>query len=157
MSASFDLGFGSEADPDMVQFLRLSCLKGADTFLLEPVFSNELWGFMSYPVSEENERAVGNLVLSRCRTALATLRAEEADEPSQGLGPAVISVRQGEIRALQATVSWWTRDLELLNLKQYYQERRLKELNLDKEWSPEDGQTESSFSGGRAPGNVDWS
>ena len=36
------------------------------------------------------------------------------------------------------------------------QERRLKDLNLDKPWSPEEG-VESSFSAGRAPGNADWS
>ena len=31
---------------------------GPDLFLLEPVFRNEVWGHMTQPVAEGNERAV---------------------------------------------------------------------------------------------------
>ncbi len=31
---------------EVLAFLRLSQLKDADAFLLEPVFRSELWGFM---------------------------------------------------------------------------------------------------------------
>lgn len=31
---------------------------GGDVFLLESVFSNDVWGFMCEPVSEDNEKAV---------------------------------------------------------------------------------------------------
>ena len=62
-----------EPDPAMVQFLRLLVLEGADLFLLEPVFRNECIDFMGLPVSEANERAVGALIIERCRAALAEM------------------------------------------------------------------------------------
>ena len=76
----------------------------------------------------------------------------------RGLAAAVC---YSERTALEATVAFWRRDAELMNTKEFYQERRLKELNLDKPWSPEDDESgfgvESTFSVGRSLGNVDWS
>ena len=159
-----------------MQFLRLLVLEGADLFLLEPVFRNECIDFMGLPVSEANERAVGALIIERCRAALAEMEGSEtggAGRPDfdesidarrellgtrQGLACAV---RRSERQALEAAVSWWLRDAELMKTKEFYQERRLKDLNLDKPWSPEDDESgfgvESTFSVGRSPGNVDWS
>jgi len=166
-TAAFELSAaaGGNPDPDMVQFLRLACLDGADLFLLEPVFRSEIWDFMALPVSEENEKAVGSLIIERCEAALVDMR--EAEKAATAGSPAqegdlaasrqslASRVREGEVKALETAVSWWKRDAEFLKQKEYYQERRLKALNLDKPWSPED-EMESNFSAGRAPGNVDW-
>lgn len=128
---------GGYPDPNLVQFLRLTCLSGADLFLLEPVFRNEIWDFMGFPVSESNERAVGELIQSRCQEGLAELNAAatEADDaeavasgdesPSGQRKRAVAAVRRGERVALTASLGWWQRDLELLNLKEYYQVGRV--------------------------------
>jgi hypothetical protein len=49
------------------------------------------------------------------------------------------------------------REKEALDLKEYYQERRLKELGLNSEWSPEDDIGEDlSFGRTRAPGGADY-
>jgi [ribulose-bisphosphate carboxylase]-lysine N-methyltransferase len=157
-----------------VQFLRLLVLDGPDLFLLEPVFRNEVVDFMALPVSEANELAVGALVSGRAAQAIALLDAAAAkaaaaaasaatpsSRSSPGSTPAAAAalaaaVRVGERQALRATVGWWARDAELVKQKEFYQERRLKEMGLDKPWSPEDG-VESTFSAGGAKGNVDWS
>lgn len=93
-------------DPEMLQFLRLYNLKDKDAFLLEAVFRQEVrqggrlearrparradwvscvqvWGFMQLPISESNEEAVGNMVVSRC---VATLeKFEQADAMAEQL------------------------------------------------------------------------
>jgi len=157
-----------------VQFLRLMVLDGADLFLLEPVFRNELMDFVALPVSETNELAVGALVSSRAKQALESIEASapkrkeaaaaaaaaasQADSSQAATTPALLAeaVASGEREALLATLGWWARDAELVKQKEFYQERRLKEMGLDKPWSPEEG-VESTFSAGGAQGNVDWS
>ena len=62
---------GSSPDPAMYQFLRLAKLGGKDAFLLESIFRKEVWGFMSEPVSEDNERAVVTTVIDACENALS--------------------------------------------------------------------------------------
>jgi len=175
LSASFEVSSarGGEPDPALVQFLRLVLLDKQDLFLLEPVFRNEVLDFMALPVSKENEKSVADFVIARCMSGLSELEkgaarqaevAEAAaattsatDGGTVGRALAMASaVRKVEAEALKTTAAWWRRDSELLRLKEYYQERRLKDLNLDKPWSPE-GEVESSFSVGRAPGNADWS
>ena len=154
--------------------MRLLVLDGPDLFLLEPVFRNEVVDFMALPVSEANELAVGALVSGRAAQAIALLDAAAAkaaaaaasaatpsSRSSPGSTPAAAAalaaaVRVGERQALLATAGWWARDAELVKQKEFYQERRLKEMGLDKPWSPEDG-VESTFSAGGAKGNVDWS
>uniref|UniRef100_A0A7S3A360 Rubisco LSMT substrate-binding domain-containing protein n=1 Tax=Rhodosorus marinus TaxID=101924 RepID=A0A7S3A360_9RHOD len=42
----------------IAQYLRLVCLGGPDSFLLEAVFRSEVWDFMALPVSKENEKTV---------------------------------------------------------------------------------------------------
>jgi len=160
-----------------VQFLRLMVLDGADLFLLEPVFRNELMDFVALPVSEANELAVGALVSSRAKQALDMIEASAPKRKDAIAGaagaaaartgslqdattttPAALAeaVASGERDALLATLGWWARDAELVKQKEFYQERRLKEMGLDKPWSPEEG-VESTFSAGGAQGNVDWS
>jgi [ribulose-bisphosphate carboxylase]-lysine N-methyltransferase len=142
-------------DAAMYQFLRLVKLGGKDAFLLESIFRKEVWGFMSEPVSEDNERAVLTAVIEACENAL-----KEMDEISNEEGSALSSreqlcalVRESERQALDRTLVYVKQEAEALDLKEYYQERRLKTLGLDSEWTPED---DISFGGTRVPGGADY-
>lgn len=153
---SFDLvsapGRDGEPDAAMIQFLRLARLGGADAFLLESIFRKEVWGFMELPVSEPNELAVVNTIIEECEKVL-----EELKQAPEG-GPEVCKLlRQAETKAITRTLDFLQREKEALDLKEYYQERRLKDLGLDSEWSPEDDiDPDLGFGQTRAPGGADY-
>lgn len=143
-----------EPDPAMLQFVRLCKLGKTDAFLLESIFRKEVWGFMSLPVSEQNELAVVNTIVDACEKAL-----QEMKECPEG-GPEVCTqIRESETRALTRTMEYLQREKEALDLKEYYQERRLKDLGLDSEWSPEDdimGDDDLGYGQTRLPGGADY-
>lgn len=145
---------GRDGEPDraMIQFSRLCMLGSTDAFLLESVFRQECWGFMELPVSEKNELDVVNMITEVCQKALSELN----DCPDGG--PAMCSkLRESELKALSRTVEYLQREKEALDLKEYYQERRLKELGLDSTWSPEDDMDpDRTFGQARAPGGADY-
>lgn len=146
-------GRDGNPDPAMIQFLRLSKLGSTDAFLLESIFRKEVWGFMELPVSEQNELAVVDTIIEACEAALS-----EFSECPKG-GPDVCQeLRESETKALQLTIEYLSREKEALDLKEYYQERRLKDLGLDSVWTPEDeGFGEDlSFGQTRAPGGADY-
>lgn len=146
-------GRDGEPDPAMVQFLRLAKLGSKDAFLLESIFRKEVWGFMEYPVSEQNELEVVTSIAEACQAALD----EFAECPSGG--PEVCDrLRESESKALTRTLEFLQRDKEALDLKEYYQERRLKDLGLDSVWTPEDDILDPDLSYGqtRAPGGADY-
>lgn len=153
---SFDLisapGRDGEPDPAMIQFARLCQLGGTDAFLLESIFRKEVWGFMALPVSERNEFAVIQQVAEQCEKAL-----EDLNQCPEG-GPEVCTqLRTSEIKAITRTLEFLRREKEALDLKEYYQERRLKDLGLDSDWSPEDDMSEDlGFGQTRAPGGADY-
>lgn len=155
-SQSFDIvsapGKDGEPDPAMIQFVRLCKLGSTDAFLLESIFRKDIWGFMSLPVSEPNELAVVNTIIDACEKAL-----EDMAECGQG-GPEVCTqIRESETRALTRTMEYLQREKEALDLKEYYQERRLKDLGLDSEWSPEDDiDSDLGFGQTRLPGGADY-
>jgi len=145
-----------EPDPEMLRFLRLVTLNTTDAFLLEAVFRNEVWDFMALPVSQANEESVGQLVVKKCQEALDNLVStkekdlEIADLTSNNVMHLLAKLRLGERKALEATIGWFRRDLKALDLKEYYQERRLKSLGLDK---PLDDLEQMGASRSR---DVDW-
>jgi len=153
---SFDLisapGRDGEPDPAMIQFARLCQLGGTDAFLLESIFRKEVWGFMSLPVSERNELAVIMLISEQCEKAL-----EDLEQCPEG-GPDVCTqLRSSEKKAITRTLEFLRREKEALDLKEYYQERRLKDLGLDSDWSQEDDMSEDlGFGQTRAPGGADY-
>jgi len=173
-SQSFDVlyepGRDGEPDPAIVQFLRLVKLGGKDAFLLESVFRKEVWGFMGLPVSQVNERDVVDEIANACSKALEEMggieeteevkQQDEANENSP-LGLCAI-VREAERKALARTVEYMQREKEALDLKEYYQERRLKDLGLDSEWDPESADfgddDELNYGQTRLPGggDLDW-
>ena len=147
---------GGPPDPAMYQFLRLAKLGGKDAFLLESIFRKEVWGFMSEPVSEVNERAVVTAIINACENALHGMD-EISNEEGSALSPKkqlCALVRGSERQALDRTLEYVTQEAEALDLKEYYQERRLKNLGLDSDWSPEDDDV--SFGGSRVPGGADY-
>eukprot|EP00980_Cylindrotheca_fusiformis_P009034 scaffold1939_cov92-Cylindrotheca_fusiformis.AAC.7 len=153
---SFDVvsapGRDGEPDPAMIQFARLRCLGGTDAFLLESIFRKEVWGFMALPVSLQNEMAV---VTSICDLLQRSL--DDLDQNVTG-GPEVCrKLRESETKALTRTLEFLQREKQALDLKEYYQERRLKDLGLDSEWSPEDDMSpDLGFGTSRVPGGADY-
>jgi len=124
---------------DMVAYLRLVCVKGSDAFLLESVFRNEVWGFMQLPVSKENEQLVLDTLVGYCEGALdgyETSDAEDAKAQSNGALPLrarmAAAAKLGEKKALRQSLQVFLDDLDTIDDKEYYQERRLKDLNLDR-------------------------
>eukprot|EP00554_Chaetoceros_debilis_P015148 CAMPEP_0194121596 /NCGR_PEP_ID=MMETSP0150-20130528/47635_1 /TAXON_ID=122233 /ORGANISM="Chaetoceros debilis, Strain MM31A-1" /LENGTH=579 /DNA_ID=CAMNT_0038814103 /DNA_START=194 /DNA_END=1933 /DNA_ORIENTATION=+ len=175
---SFDIvsevGRDGEPDPAMIQFLRLLKLDGKDAFLLESIFRKEIWEFMSEPVSEPNERAVLDAIESACSKALKSMEGTDTgvtsdDDNSEEIDPnspasLCAILRESETRALSRTMEFVNREKEALDLKVYYQERRLQDLGLDSEWNnPDEGGSADAyadddlgFGQSRAPGSLDW-
>jgi [ribulose-bisphosphate carboxylase]-lysine N-methyltransferase len=150
-------GSTGEPDPAMIQFLRLVKLGGKDAFLLESIFRKEIWGFMSEPVSEENERGAVTAVIDACQNALSDMMEDNDDVDGGGLNTEkdqlCSMVRESERQALSRTLVYMQQEATALDLKEYYQERRLKSLGLDSEWTPED---DMSFGATRVPGGADY-
>jgi [ribulose-bisphosphate carboxylase]-lysine N-methyltransferase len=141
----------SEPDPAMMQFVRFIKLGSSDAFLLESIFRGEVWEFMELPVSEGNELQVVKAICDACERALTDLQ----DCPSGG--PEVCTkLRESETRALTRTLEYLQREQEALDLKEYYQERRLKDLGLNSDWSPEEDSPDLGFGQTRAPGGADY-
>ncbi|KAL3799928.1 hypothetical protein HJC23_007401 [Cyclotella cryptica] len=158
------VGATGEPDPAMIQFLRLVKLGGKDAFLLESIFRKEVWGFMSAPVSEENERLVVNAVIDACQNALSEMEGHDkpTNENDENNNTSTLSenqqlcamVRNAERQALERTYIYMKQEAEALDLKEYYQQRRLKSLGLDSEWSPENDDV--GWGGNRVPGGADY-
>ena len=170
---SFDVvqepGRDGEPDPAIMQFLRLVKLGGKDAFLLESIFRKEVWGFMGLPVSEANERSVVEEIEAACTKALEEMNAiekdggdDETDENDTSPEGLCAIVRDAERKALTRTSEYMQREREALDLKEYYQERRLKDLGLDSEWDPESDigfdDDELNYGQTRLPGggDLDW-
>lgn len=122
-----------DAPENLEAFLRLLCLQGTDSFLLEPVFSGSIWSFMQLPVSEENEKAVYDLIIGACEDALdeyGTACETDATSISPERRRLASIVIEGERRVLSDTKAYYKKQLLSLGVLEYYAERRLKELDL---------------------------
>jgi [ribulose-bisphosphate carboxylase]/[fructose-bisphosphate aldolase]-lysine N-methyltransferase len=130
------------------------------------------------PVSEQNELAVVNAIAETCQRALNDFVAcpksssgssnnnsnsgvDDASSSSALLSsPAKLCarLRESETKALTRMLEFLQREKEALDLKEYYQERRLKDLGLDSDWSPEeDVDSELGIFGQkRTPGGADY-
>ena len=122
---------------DEVAFLRLVCLQGMDAFLLESVFRNEIWGFMQEPVSMENEKMMLETLIATCEGCLSGFTTTDAEDAKALSGGSVreqraAAVRRSEKAALKNTILILEEEIDSLEDKEYYQERRLRILNLDR-------------------------
>lgn len=153
-----------EPDLAMMQFLRLVKLGGKDAFLLESIFRKEVWEFMSEPVSERNEGSVVDTVVDACTKALKEMdeleessQEEENEEAEEDTPKSLCAkVRNAERKALTRTLEYMQREKEALDLKEYYQERRLKNLGLDSDWNEDDEHSDVGWGQTRAPGGADY-
>jgi len=148
-------GGSSSADgrPDdaMLQFLRLVQLSKDDAFLLEPVFRNDVWGFMAEPVSERNENDCFSAILDFCSSSMEDKQSvEKLIDPSDACEKLCGEVLKIEKDALKKLEGYVKRDREAMDLKSYYADRRLKELNLDQPYDFEENENLNEF--GRLPG-----
>ena len=120
---------------------------------------------MALPVSEKNERQALDTVADACNKALnemVDIGASHNNDASTPSGLCAV-VRESELKALSRTLEFVNREKEALDLKEYYQERRLKSMGLDPtDWNPEGSDSYSedddlAFGQSRAPGSgLDW-
>ena len=112
---------------------------GADTFLLESVFRNDVWGHMNQPVSEANERLVCNKMIEGARLALSSYKSSIDQDLMMLRSGSVVKgsameaallIRLSEKEALDMSLRWFEERAALLPTLEYYQERRLKRLGL---------------------------
>lgn len=116
-----------------------------------------LSGFMSIPVSEENERLAVTAIIDACQKALTEMEDASKEDSNDSLSEKqrlCAMVRDSEKQALERTMIYMKQESEALDLKEYYQERRLKSLGLDSEWSPENDDV--GWGGNRVPGGADY-
>ena len=139
MEEDLSIAFSAEdyLTADETAFLRLVCLEGMDAFLLESVFRNEVWGFMQEPVSRDNEQRMLDTLIATCEGALSAFQTSDAEDrkalaADSSRGKYAAAVRLSEKAALKNTILILEEELEDLDDKEYYQERRLRLLNLDR-------------------------
>ncbi|XP_010476435.1 PREDICTED: fructose-bisphosphate aldolase-lysine N-methyltransferase, chloroplastic [Camelina sativa] len=133
----FDIVDGQTLPAGMLQYLRLVALGGSDAFLLESIFNNTIWGHLELPVSRSNEELICRVVRDACKSALSGFSTTiEEDEKLLEEGKLnhrleiALKIRIGEKRVLQQ-IDQIFKDRELeLDVLEYYQERRLKDLGL---------------------------
>ncbi|XP_061990706.1 ribulose-1,5 bisphosphate carboxylase/oxygenase large subunit N-methyltransferase, chloroplastic [Rosa rugosa] len=138
-TADFDIFLDCSLPAQMIPYLRLVAIGGTDAFLLESIFRNSVWGFLDLPVSRANEELICRVVRDACKSALSayptTLEEDEKLLESK-LDPRLeiaVGIRAGEKKVLQHIDGIFKeRELEL-DILEYYQERRLKDLGLSGE------------------------
>ncbi|XP_042498416.1 fructose-bisphosphate aldolase-lysine N-methyltransferase, chloroplastic [Macadamia integrifolia] len=136
-TAYFDIILGCSLPQSMLPYLRLVALGGTDAFLLESIFRNSVWGHLELPVSRANEELICKVVRDACKSALSgyhtTIEEDENLRNEVNLVPRreiAVGIRAGEKKVLQQ-IDGIFRERELeLDVLEYYQERRLKDLGL---------------------------
>ncbi|KAH0753530.1 hypothetical protein KY290_023800 [Solanum tuberosum] len=136
-TADFDIKLGQSLPPSLFPYLRLVALGGTDNFLIESISGNAVWNLLELPVSRANEELICKVVRDSCRSALSGYHTTiEEDEKLMKEGnlssrlQIAVGVRAGEKKVLQQLDDIFReRELELDELE-YYQERRLKDLDL---------------------------
>ena len=145
-------GFILNPVPDaMWPVIRLVQMNATDCFLLEALFRNEVWGHINLPVSEMNERNACTSMSGGARAAFDALGGDDAitsaDEEIATIGTQALELgaelpisdlrrltasfaRRSEALSLRACVVYFDTYAETLGDVEYYQERRLRGLNL---------------------------
>ena len=131
-----------EFDPAMIQFLRLKLVRGQDSFILESIFAPTAYETMAEPFSKENEKAVFEFLLTSAEACLAKLNkvsdaASDKAVIESGSGDdkkaMLAMLREHERAALESSrtkAQTMIRILDAADTNEYYQERRLREMDL---------------------------
>jgi len=130
---------------DLLRYMRVVQLQGIDAFILEAVFINDVWDYhLAEPFSRENEDRAVDEVIRACAENLQKFAGNEQEDAMLGADPAssrkaaLAALRMRERAALRDTMHWFQAEKEGNSGKEYYQERRLRELNLDRPVDPEE-------------------
>ncbi|KAL8161497.1 hypothetical protein V2J09_012986 [Rumex salicifolius] len=135
-TAYFDITLGQPIPEKMLPYLRLLALGGADAFLLEGLFRNNVWEHLELPVSKANEELVCQVVRDACKTALSgyhTTVEEDEKLDKEDLDPRLeisVGIRLGEKQVLQQIDEIFEEKETEIDMLEYYQERRLRLLGL---------------------------
>lgn len=137
---SFVLRPYSDPDPELRTFLRLLNCQGQDAFLLEALFRQQCWQLISDPLSKENESDCCASILDGVAAALSAYASRGIDQEKSALTSTpgslthrqnlAVRVRLAEKSALIETASFFDVVASRLDKLEYYQERRLRSLNL---------------------------
>jgi len=137
---TFILRAYEDPERDLRTFLRLLNCKGTDSFLLEALFRQTCWELLSEPLSAANEGDCCASMTSGASAALALYAERGVDGERDALSRAprdlarrqeiAIRVRLGEKSSLLETISFFDVVSARLDKLEYYQERRLRSLNL---------------------------
>lgn len=135
--AYFDITLDQPLPPTMLPYLRLLALGGTDAFLLESIFRDSISGHLELPISRPNEELICRSIRDTCKSALSgySTTIEEDDKLIEegNLDPRLeiaVRIRSGEKKVLQHIDGIFKeREMEL-DVLEYYQERRLKDLGL---------------------------
>lgn len=147
-SAEGDVGL----DPELLRFLRLKLIQGPDSFILEACLRDSVWSALALPFSKSNEIRVFEYIVDTCRGLLESIGGgrDEEDATCDVIDSALVLVpedasqetkrsmmarlRLQERAALRGTIRAAKAELATLtqgsDYREYYQERRLMELNL---------------------------
>ncbi|CAD7701616.1 unnamed protein product [Ostreobium quekettii] len=136
-SATFKLCPNEPLSTDMLAFLRLMYISGADSFHLEALFRNEAWNHVLAPLSEENERTICDTMIAGCRDALGQYKTNPSSDRAilSRRGAAIeevlaAQIRLGEQEGVRATLEQFEQRKFDLSKLDYYAERRLRDLGL---------------------------
>ena len=138
LSVDLEAEQSSELDPALLQFLRLKFIEGKDSFILEACFSSTVWYQLSLPFSKVNELRVFEYILKECESNLKKIEDSNSgndDTTAKGndIKAALARLRLQEKAALRGTIMKAQNELTTLNgldTREYYQDRRLRELDL---------------------------
>jgi hypothetical protein len=110
-----------------------------DAFILEAVFVDEVWSaHLALPFSRANEDKACDGAIDACARALGRMAGDEASDAARvtaadgSRATRMATLRVGERAALRDTLRWFEQERGYNGGKEYYQERRLRELNLDR-------------------------
>jgi len=134
---TFYLKAYEDPDPNLRVFSRLLNIQGSDAFLLEALFRNNAWELISEPVSKENETQACETMIAGCKDALLQYKTSiEQDEDMLSIqdisDEKLLSIRVllCEKKALRNTLRYFETIRASVDRLEYYQERRLRQLNL---------------------------
>ena len=124
-------------DPMLMQFARLKSIEGKDAFILEACFANTVWDQLSMPFSKANEMKSLQVILDVCTNSLNhMIEVDSYEENDNSPINLATKLRMQERKALLGTMKKIEMDLANISKEsdttEYYQERRLRELNLDR-------------------------
>ena len=138
---TFYLKAYEDPDQNLRIFARLLNLQGTDAFLLEALFRNNCWELISEPVSKENETRACETMISGCQEALLQyetsieqdedfLNNNDSDDGDDDERLLAVRLLIGEKKALRNTLRYFETIRASVDRLEYYQERRLRQLNL---------------------------